>query len=468
MPNNKQKSQKNKAQRGESLRSILKKDGIRVHFVGIGGVSMYSLAVLSKNKGYSVSGSDMVINDRCRALMLLDITVKIGHAPEYVENCDLIVYSHAIKEDNPERIKARELGILSVSRAEYLGEMMLKYRDRIGVSGTHGKSTTVALLDRIFTSSGKNPTVLSGADLEEGGPLREGGETLIYEACEYCRSFLSFSPSVALAINLELDHTDCFENISELRSSFIKALSRATTLAVINIDDENLKIIYPEIKKRTRVVTFGQSDGSDYGYFINSFNDNGYDFSISKFGSEIGSFTLNILGVHNVTNAVAAIVLALECGIPIEEIKSAVSKFSGIPRRLEYIGSCHGRKIYYDYAHHPTEISAGINALKMVSREPLTVVFKPHTFTRTASLWEDFCRSLSLADHIILTDIYPAREKPIEGINSVRLAEDIGHIAEYSPDSEVAMRLENQHIKGPVVLMGAGDLEEIKYDIFNR
>ena len=461
-------NQKKTKQKSMSLRSLLKRRGLHIHFVGVGGVSMYSLAILSEKNGYTVSGSDMFVNERCRLLELKGIPVFACHSEENIGLAELIVYSHAIPEDNPERAAARLRGIPQFSRAEYLGELMLKYRERIGVSGTHGKSTTVAILDRIFTSSGRNPTVLSGAELESGSPIREGGETLIYEACEYRESFLSFSPSVALALNLELAHTDCYENIQQLRASFVKALSRAARLAVINLDDENLKRIYPEIKKKTDVVTFGQGAGAEYSYFINSFNEGGYRFSLSHFGSEIGRFELNVLGVHNVINAVAAIVLSLECGVPIEQVREAVAAFSGIPRRLECIGSRHGRKIYYDYAHHPTEISAGINTLKMLHKEPLTVVFKPHTFTRTLALWEDFCTSLSLADRVLLTDIYPAREKPIEGVNSKRLAEDIGRGAEYCPDPEVLSRLDSQHIKGPVVLMGAGDLDSVKYDIFNK
>lgn len=468
MSNSRAENRKKTYKKADSLRSLLKRPHLHIHFVGVGGVSMYSLAVLSKRLGYFVSGSDMHMNDRCRLLAEEGIPVFSGHTERNIGGCELLVYSHAVPEDTPERLAACERGITSVSRSEYLGELMLRYRERIGVSGTHGKSTTVALLERIFSSSGRNPTVLSGAELESGSPIREGGDTLIYEACEYRESFLSFSPSVALALNLELDHTDCYRDIKELRAAFVKALSRASRLAVINLDDENLKIIYPEIKKRTEVVTFGQDKESKYSYFINSFNEKGFSFSLFRFGSEIGSFELNIHGVHNVTNAVAAIVLSLECGVPIEQVKDAVAAFSGIPRRLQYIGSRHGRRIYYDYAHHPTEISAGISTLKMVYREPLTVVFKPHTFSRTLSLWDDFRIALSLADRLLITDIYPAREKPIEGVNSKRLAEDIGSIAEYCPDTEVVSRLDSQHIKGPVVLMGAGDLETVKYDIFNK
>ena len=324
------------------------------------------------------------------------------------------------------------------------------------------------MLEHIFTTAGVDPTVLSGSELESGEPYREGGgSTLIYEACEYRDSFLSFSPSVAIALNLELDHTDYFESISALSASFTKALARATSFALVRGDDYNLAKIIPEIRKKTRLVTFGEDVTCDYSYFINGFRDDGFDFTLSHFGLEI-KYKLNLLGVHNVSNAAAAVTAALELGIPPEVTVTAISGFRGIARRLEYIGNRHGRPIYYDYAHHPTEISANITALKLAVKDPLTVVFKPHTFSRTASLWDDFCSALSLADRVIVTDIYPAREAPLEGINARRLAEAIGPTAEYSPDSEVYARLDDHSHKGAIVLMGAGDMEDIKYEVLNK
>lgn len=468
MSNSNPNARKNKPS-SESLRSILKRGPLKVHFVGIGGVSMYSLAILTVKMGHNVSGSDIFRGERSYDLVLRGVSVFTEHSADCVKDRDLVVYSHAVSNDNPELVEAERLGIPTFSRAEYLGELMLGYKNKIGVSGTHGKSTTVAMLERIFTSAGTNPTVLSGAKLESGSPIREGDNSaLIYEACEYKDSFLSFSPSVSVALNLELDHPDYFADIYALRSSFTKALSRATGFAVINIDDENLEKILPQIKKRTRAVTFGQSDTADYSYFISSFEDGYLGFTLYHFAREIETFRLSVPGVHNVSNAVAAIVVALEYGIPIDIIKEAIAGFSGIERRLEYIGERGAKKIYYDYAHHPTEIAAAINTIRLMSQGPITVVFKPHTYSRTAELWESFCSSLSLADRVIVTDIYPARENAIEGVNSKRLAEDIGSFAEYSPDSEVAERLDLQHGKGVVVLMGAGDLDNVKYDILNK
>ncbi len=435
----------------------------RVHFIGIGGVSMYSLARLTLLGGASVSGSDREDSHRARDLALLGARISIGHTAENVRGADLVVFSHAISPDNPELSEAIRLAIPTASRAEYLGALMLDYSSRIGISGSHGKSTTVAMLDSIFTNAGSDPTVLSGSDLQIGSPLRLGSRgVMIYEACEYKDSFLRFSPTISVGLNLELDHTDYFDGIDELRDSFAKALGRAERFALINGNDENLSRIKNSL--RAPVITFGSGENNDYRYSVTAFREIGFAFSISRFGSVIGNFEINIPGVFNVHNAAAAIVIALEYGINISVISDAIKSYRGIHGRLEYIGHRFGRRVYYDYAHHPTEILASINALKSITPEPLTVVFKPHTFSRTMALWQEFCGALSEADHLILTDIYPAREQPIEGVSSERLAADIGRGAKYCNDNEVIPFIDS-FTEGSIVLMGAGNLEQIKKDI---
>ena len=452
----------------EKLREVLRKKDARVHFCGIGGVSMYSLATLSLELGFHVTGSDRYHGDRVHSLVMRGVEVSTDHASNNVAGADVFVYTHAIGEKNPELVAARDLGILTVSRAEYLGYLMTRYKTRIGVSGSHGKSTTTAMLDRIFTHAKTEPTVLSGASLEWGEPFRLGGEEiLVYEACEYKDSFLSFSPGVAIALNLELDHTDYFADTAALRASFEKALSKASRFALINSDDENLKKIINNVKKKTKVVTFGQNPDADYRYFVTTFAEVGFEFSIYKFGEELASFKLSVPGIHNVSNAAAAAIAAIEFGIDIRSVADALALYGGIEGRLELIGERHGRAVYYDYAHHPTEIAASINALKLLTHEPVTVVFKPHTFSRTKSLWEEFRSVLSLADNLILTDIYPAREDPIEGVSSRRLAEEIGDMAVFAPDSEVTQRLDELG-RCCIVLMGAGNLDAIRYDVLNK
>lgn len=444
------------------VRDIEERGG-NIHFVGIGGVSMYSLARLCLARGITVTGSDREESDRTGELRLLGARIFIGHLEENVREASLVVYTHAIDKDNPELRAAIELKIPVVSRSAFLGALMMEYKSRIGVSGSHGKSTTVAMLDCIFSHAGCNPTTLSGADLPIGDPVRLGGSSLlIYEACEYKDSFLDFSPTIAVALNLELDHTDYFSDIDALKSSFISALGRASRRVIINGDDGNLR----EVGERLRrpAVSFGGTDQNEYTYSITSFKPQGYEFDVCRFGSRLGSFELNIPGEYNVHNATAAICTALEYGIDVETVAEAITSFKGIPRRLEYIGSRFGRKIYYDYAHHPTEISATIGTLKSLTGTPITVVFKPHTYSRTKSLWREFASSLSLADYIVLSDIFPARESEIPGVSSERLAAFIGDKAKYLLDSKIIEYID-LCTNGTIVLMGAGDLENIKKDI---
>jgi UDP-N-acetylmuramate--alanine ligase len=423
---------------------------------------MYSLSRIALLSGAKVSGSDRETSDRTHELSLLGARIFIGHNAENVKGATLVVYSHAIGMDNPEIIEANRLNIPTVSRAEYLGAIMLGYNSRIGISGSHGKSTTVAMIDAIFTHAGINPTTLSGADLPIGSPIRIGSKgVMIYEACEYKDSFLRFTPTISVGLNLELDHTDYFFDIDAIKESFTKALGRAESFSLVNGDDENMSAIIKDIK--AKVISFGGGEANDYRYSITAFRDDGFDFTVSRFGSVIGHFELNIPGAFNVSNATAAIALSLEYGIDVDLIREAISAYSGITGRLEYIGSRFGRPVYYDYAHHPTEISASINALKAVTRQPLTVVFKPHTFSRTQSLWREFCASLSLADYLIITDIFPARESPIDGITSERLALEIKN-AIYSPDNSVALATD-LYTHGAIVLMGAGNFDIIKKEI---
>ena len=459
----KKKGRKSMGATYSAIRKICFDKSSTVHFIGIGGVSMCSLAMLTRHYGAGVSGSDREASERTRSLAESGIDLTIGHNTEKVKSADLVVYSHAIADNDPELVTAREMGIPVVSRAEYLGAAMLGYNCRIGVSGSHGKSTTTAMLALIFEYAGLNPTVMSGADLLGGLPYKIGdGHTMIYEACEYKDSFLHFLPTVTVGLNLELDHTDYFDGMDHLSASFVKALGRASSFSLINGDDYHLGSIINKIKCPT--ITFGANENNDYHYSITSFKKVGYAFSVFYKGERVGDFELNIPGAFNLYNATAAIVIAKERGISLNIIADAIKRYSGIKGRLEYIGERYGRPVYYDYAHHPTEIAASINALRQIYSEPITVVFKPHTFSRTASLWHEFCASLSLANYAVITDIYPAREEPIEGINSSRLAGDIGRYAMYCPAGDVADTVD-LYTQGVVVLMGAGNFEKIKSSI---
>ncbi len=446
----------------DKIDKILSQGGSRVHFVGVSGVSMSSLARLSIISGAEVSGSDRDLGERTHELVALGAHIYPGHSAENItEGTDLVVYSGAISESNAELIRAEELGIPTVTRAEFMGAIMMPYKDKIGVSGTHGKSTTTAMLDAIFSAAGKNPTTLAGEDLPDlGSSLRVGGkDTLIYEACEYKDAFLMFTPTVALALNMEMDHVDYYKDIGQLRTSFAKALSLASDFVLLNEDDENLFKIKTKIT--SRVITFGTGERCDYRYSILSFGDLGHTFQISRKGKTLGIFKLPLMGAFNVTNAAAAAIVALERGISPKVIEEALKEFTGIKRRLELVGNHLGRPVIYDYAHHPTEIRASINTVRLNCHEEVTVIFKPHTFSRTRHFWREFRLALELADYIIITDIFPARENPIAGITSENLAKAIGPRAIYCKDGEVE-EIVDLYTHGSILVMGAGDLEDVK------
>ncbi len=449
----------------DRIRRLLHRRGARVHFIGIGGVSMYSLARLCIHLGVTVSGSDREDSRRTAELYLLGAKINIGHTAESVSDAQLVVYSHAISPDNSEMTEAVRLNIPTASRAQLLGALMLDYKCRIGVSGSHGKSSVTAMLDTIFTYAGVNPTTLSGSDLPIGTPLRQGSTgTMIYEACEYRDSFLRFCPTIAIALNLELDHPDYFRDINALKFSFARALNRTGSLAVIGGDDPNLRDIMADLSPRT--VSFGAEEHNDYRYSITAFHRMGYDFTLSRMGSTIGAFRLNIHGVYNVSNATAAIVTALEYGLDIDTVREAIEGYRGISGRLEHIGYRYGRPVFYDYAHHPTEIRATLDALKSLVGGQITLVFKPHTYSRTLALWDDFCEALSIADYTVITDIFPAREAAIEGVSSQALAASVdGGV--YSPDSLVAATVDNLG-SGAIILMGAGNFDKIKKDVLTK
>ncbi len=436
--------------------------GAVLHFVGIGGISMAALAELAIVSGAKVFGSDRDLGERTSHLVTLGAHIYAGHSRENLhDDVDLIIYSSAISEDNPELLAAADLGIPVVTRARFMGAIMAEYGARIGISGTHGKSTATAMLDAIFTHAKKNPTTLSGEDLPGlASSLRVGGkDTMIYEACEYKEAFSMFSPTVAVALNMEMDHVDYYKDEKSLKNAFARALSRASDFVLINEDDENLFKIKKKIS--SRIITFGANETSDYRYEILSFAPVGYTFSIKKNGKILGIFRLPILGAFNVVNAAASVIVALELGISAAVIADALKNFHGIKRRLQHVGEHHARPVIYDYAHHPTEIRASINTVKMAYPGEVTVIFKPHTYSRTEYFWRDFRFALELADHIVITDVYPAREDAIPGVTAENLAKSIGPRAIYAKESEILTAVD-LHTYGTIIVMGAGDLEDVK------
>lgn len=451
-------SQKKEALTKREILEILEKDGGRVHFIGVGGVSMCALFCLSRHFGISVSGSDAKESELLKALKDSGEDIFIGERMELGENVKLVVYSHAVREGHHERIMARERGIPEITRAEYLGALMLCYDCRVGVSGSHGKSTVTAMLSKIFTDSGKSPTTLSGANLHSSSlPFSIGSlDYLIYEACEYKDSFLSFSPTVALFLNMELDHTDYFKDKEALSSSFFKAMKRAEKI-IVNRDDEPLYALAKSSGKR--VISYGAGEGADYRYEIISEEPKNMRFFLFRNEKRLGEVTLHMLGSFNISNAAAATAVAIETGVDFNCAGESLSEFFGIERRLERIGAYKGREVYYDYAHHPTEIKASVRAVRSLSKKGVTVIFRPHTYSRTVGLWDDFCAALSEADGVVLLDIDAVREEKTEGVSSEKLAKEIG--AYYLKDiRDLEKALDS--FSGDVILMGAADVFEVK------
>ena len=438
----------------------------RLHFIGIGGVGMYSLARLGLKAGASVSGSE-----RSESVLTCDLRargceISIGQGAENIStDIDAVVYTHAIGRDDPELSAARNLGISTYSRSELLGLVMKQYESRIGVSGTHGKSTVCAMVTHILKTAGVSPTVACGAPVEDSLPYLDGGEEFfVYEACEYRDSFLDFYPTSVIVTNIELDHTDYFSSLEEYKGSFLRCINRAERSCILNTDDPNIRALLPLVEGK--VITVGTSSTADFSYSPYSFLDDGIIYSLFQNNKLLGRFKSGLVGEFNLMNATLAIATVSEYGVDPKEAATALESFRGVSRRCELVGAYGSRAIYYDYAHHPTEIRAVINALRARSGA-LTVIFTPHTYSRTRDLWGDFISALSLADFVILTDIFAAREEPIPNITSKRLAEAIGERAFYS-DSDGIRGILDARALGDIVVMGAGENREILSSLLTK
>ena len=447
----------------EKIRKILSDKGT-VYFLGIGGVSMSALAELFIYRGYRVCGSDAVRGDGVLRIECLGGEVFVPHKCGNVRKIlpSLLVYSLSIDCENAEYLEAKELGIPVISRAELLGALMQDYEVKITVMGSHGKSTVTAMLAKIFSDAGYSPTVISGADIGHGSTLLYGKTGIfITEACEYKRSFLRLFPDLCLLLNAELDHTDCYGSDEEIIGAFLDAAERSRAV-IINGDDKNTRHIAEKAKRK--VAIFGKGD-ADFLYEIKAGSDNegvvrfkeGEDFK------EI-YLSLSVFGEHNFANAIAAFAAASRAGVPSESIAKSLAEFKGIPRRLELIKSSGRGDVYYDYAHHPTEIRKAIEALRNRGYKNIGVVFCPHTYSRTKSFFGEFAESLSKADFALITDIYGAREEPIPGIDAESLAHAVGEArgkGEYIR-CDGAFEAIFSREWDCLVLMGAGNLDCIK------
>ena len=443
------------------IRTLLQ-PGKRVHLAGIGGVSMCALAEVLQGMGLVVQGSDMTESDTVRHLRSLGIQVAIGHSAENLKNCDAVIRTAAIHDSNPEIAGAIARGIPVYERAQAWGGIMRGYRNALCVSGTHGKTTTTSMATHIFMAAQADPTVMIGGTLPllHSGYRVGKGDTIILESCEYCNSFLNFFPTVAVILNVHADHLDFFKDLADIEHSFhdFAALVPQRGYIIVNSDDEGARESVRDLDHP--VFTFSVKDRGADCYADNvSFFDGYGDFDVVIGGVVYAHVSLHVPGSHNISNALAAAAAAYVLGIPGDAVTSGLASFTGAGRRFEHKGTFRGAEIYDDYAHHPDEVQALLNAAASLPHERLILAFQPHTYTRTAALFDDFVSVLRQADRVVLAEIYAAREKNDLGISSKDLAAQIPH-AVYCPTLEqVADQLEKLAQPGDLIItVGAGDI----------
>jgi len=440
----------------------------KLHFIGIGGIGMSGIAEILLDQGFRVSGSDRALSEVTERLKQLGAQVFEGHRAENVgADVDTVVYSSAVAPDNPELVEALQRKIPVVRRAEMLAEVMrLKYG--IGIAGTHGKTTTTSMISLVLMEGGLDPTVIVGGKLSGlgGTNARLGkGEFIVVEADEFDRSFLSITPTIAVLTTLETDHLDCYRDLEDIKGAFIQFASKVPFYGfiVLSLDEPALLDIMPQLSKK-KIVTYGLNPQADVQAVDIRHKENVSIYMLVQNGEDLGQIALQVPGKHNVQNSLAAVAVGLQLGIPFEKIKTGIEKFTGVYRRWEKKGEVDGITVYDDYAHHPTECRATLSGVKSGWRRRVVCVFQPHLYSRTRDFYEEFGKSFLLSDVLIVTDIYPAREEPIQGITGeliVNAAKQYGHKeVHYVQDKKrIPEVLRSLTRSGDIVItMGAGDI----------
>ena len=443
---------------------------IHIHFIGIGGISMSGLAEILLTEGITVSGSDMHRSPLTETLEQKGITVSYRQTPaNLTDDIDLIVHTAAIGAGNPELSAAVEKGIPCLTRAQLLGQMMRNYKMPVAVSGTHGKTTTTSMIAEILLKADTDPTLSIGGILRSiGGNIRIGkSDYFVTEACEYTNSFLEFFPKIGIILNIEEDHLDFFHGIDEIRDSFHRfaALLPEDGTLIVNGTIDGLETVIKKLP--CRIITFGDDPSFDYSFDHLTFDDAACPaFTLHTRGGQTRTVTLSVPGEHNVYNALAALALSDLLGLPTDTVLDALRDFHGTDRRFEYKGQIGGVTVIDDYAHHPTEITATLQAAQNYPHNTLWCVFQPHTYSRTKAFLPEFAQALALADRVVLADIYAAREKDTLGVSSRMLQDEIRRLGKecaYFPsfDEIENFLLENCSGGDLLITMGAGDVVKI-------
>ena len=429
--------------------------GKRVHLVGIGGVSMRPLGLVLQGMGLCVTGSDMNSSVSTDELIAKGIQVAIGHRAENIEGADCIVRTAAAHNDNPEIAAARAAGIPVFERAQAWGVIMQSYRNAVCVSGTHGKTTTTSMLTHILMAAEQDPTVMIGGYLPllHAGHRVGHGDTILLESCEYCDSFLNFFPTLAIVLNVEADHLDYFKDLAAVQTSFHKFAELSTGGVLANGDDLHTM----EAMAGIDVVTFGLNPCNRVT--ARNMCPDWRHFDVICDGEFYCHLDMGVLGKHNALNALAAAGAAWMLGLNGNAVSEGLATFHGAGRRMEYKGEYHGAEVYDDYAHHPDELAATIEAVRSLNKKRVVVAFQPHTYTRTHALFADFVRELKKADVVVLAEIYAARERNVLGISSKDLQQQIPGAVYCQTLPEVTEYLASIAQPGDMILtVGAGDI----------
>ena len=440
--------------RNEELKQYLV-PGKHVHLVGIGGVSMRPLGLVLQGMGMNVTGSDMNSSVSTDELIAKGIHVSIGHSAENVQGADCIIRTAAAHNDNPEIAAARSFGIPLFERAQAWGVIMQTYKNAICISGTHGKTTSTSMMTHILMAANWDPTVMIGGYLPLlGAGHRVGeGDTIVLESCEYCDSFLNFSPTLAVILNVEADHLDYFKDLQDVEKSFRKFAQLATDGIIANGDDPHVV----ETLSGIEYTTFGLSE--ENRIHPENISADWRHMDVICDGVFYCHLDLKVIGKHNALNALAAVAAAWKLGVPGEAVTAGLSTFGGADRRMQYKGSINGADVYDDYAHHPGELAATIDAVRSMGYDRVVVAFQPHTYTRTTALFDDFVRELQKPDQVVLAEIYAARERNTTGISSMDLVDKIPGAVYCETLPQVTEYLRQIAREGDVILtVGAGDI----------
>lgn len=444
--------------------------GGRGHLVGIGGVSMSPLAEALLSMGLEITGSDMAESAAVDNLRSKGIHVEVGHHADNINGAQFIVRTAAARDDNPEIQAARQKGIPVFERAQAWGYIMRNYKNALCIAGTHGKTTTTSMATHILMAADADPTVMIGGTLPKlhAGHRIGGGETIVLESCEYYNSFHSFFPTVAVILNIEEDHLDFFKDLDDVKQSFRKFAESVPSDGVViaNFDDKNTMDALEGLDRR--ILTFGIGEGADIRAVGLTQSGDSTEFDVQRAGQILTHVTLSIPGSHNISDAMAAISAGLYLNLPIDAIGAGLSDFHGAIRRFEYKGRYKDADIYDDYAHHPSELRALLDAVSDLSYKRVIVAFQPHTFTRTMALFDQFVDQLQRPDIVLLAEIYAAREKNTIGITSGDLAKNIPGSVHCRSFGEIEKILREIASPGDIILtIGAGDIHKVGEALLN-